>query len=324
METINNQFDLNSLRVLVALEETRNVSRAADLMGMSQSGFSTALARLRKRLNDDLFVRIPGGMEPTARAITMVEAARQVLSHVESSLLERPVFTPKTAQSEFHLALTDIAEIVFIPRLLHHLEREAPGIRIECSSPGQGQLRDMLETGKLDLALGYFPDLEANNFYQQRLYQHTFACMVRKHHPVLASKFDRDTYCALGHAVVASPARSNDLLDRLLERHKIKRRIVVRTPHYLTLPSIISESDLVASVPLAIAEYFARLGVVEVLPLPVAPPVFGVQQYWHRRVNQDAGHKWLREQMVGLFNSKSDPWLQTEHSLYGKIRSQRQ
>ena len=324
METINKYFDLNSLRVLVALEETRNVSRAADLLDMSQSGFSTALARLRIRLNDDLFVRIPGGMEPTARASTMVEVARQVLSQVESSILEKPVFSPTTAQLEFHLALTDIAQIVFIPRLLHHLEKEAPGVQIECSSPGQGQLRDMLETGKLDLALGYFPDLEANGFYQQRLYQHTFACMVRKGHPVLSGKLDRDTYRALGHAVVASPARSNDLLERLLERHKIKRRIIVRTPHYLTLPSIISESDLVASVPLAIAEYFAQLGVVEVLALPVPPPVFGVQQYWHRRTNQDAGHKWLREQMVRLFNSNSDPWLQTERSLYGQIRGRRQ
>jgi DNA-binding transcriptional LysR family regulator len=290
---------------------------------MSQSGFSTALARLRKRLNDDLFVRIPGGMEPTGRAMTMVEAARQALSQVESSILERPIFSPKTAQSEFRLALTDIAEIVFIPRLLNHLEKEAPNVRIECSSPGQGQLRDMLETGKLDLALGYFPDLEANSFYQQRLYQHTFACIVRKGHPVLSEKFDRDTYRAMGHAVVASPARSNDLLERLLERHKIKRRIVVRSPHYLTLPAIISQSDLVASVPLAIAEYFARLGVVEVLALPVTPTVFDVQQYWHRRANQDAGHKWIREQMLSLFNSVSDPWLHTERSLYGQIRGRR-
>jgi DNA-binding transcriptional LysR family regulator len=322
VETIDTKFDLNLLRVLVSLEETRNVSRAADLLGMSQSGFSTALARLRKRLNDDLFVRVPNGMAPTVRALAMVESARQVLSQVENSILEGIVFTAKTAQMEFNLALTDIAEIVFIPRLLNHLEKVAPGIGIKCSSPGQGQLRDMFETGKLDLALGYFPDLEVNGFYQQRLYKHTFACMVRKDHPVLSSKFDLDSYNAFGHAVVASPARSNDLLDRLLERHKIKRRIVVRTPHYLTLPSIISESNLVASVPLAIADYFARLGLVEVLPLPFAPPVFGVQQYWHRRANQDSAHKWLRDQMVSLFNSKSDPWLQTERLLYGRVRSQ--
>ena len=293
------------------------------MLGMSQSGFSTALARLRKRLREDLFVRTPGGMEPTARTMIMVEAARQVLAQVESTILERPVFSPRTAQAEFHLALTDVAEIVFIPRLLHHLGREAPGVQIECSSIGQGQLRDMLETGQMDLALGYFPDLEANGFYQQRLYQHTFACMVRRKHPVLSGKFDRDAYNALGHAVVSSPARSNDLLERFLERHKIKRRIMVRTPHYLTLPSIISESDLVASVPLAIAEYFARLGVVEILPLPLRPPVFDVQQYWHRRANQDAGHKWLREQMASLFNVESDPWMQMEGALYGDIRGKR-
>ena len=144
--------------------------------------------------------------------------------------------------------------------------------------------------------------------------------MVRQGCPVLSEKFDRDTYRALGHVVRASPARSNDLIERLLERHKIKRRIVVRTPHYLTLPSIISQSDLVAIVPLAIADYFASLGVVEVLALPVTPTVFDVQQYWHRRANQDTGHKWLREQMVHLFNSISDPWLQIERQPSGLCR----
>ena len=321
MKTIFKDFDLNSLKVLIALEKTRNVSRAAELMGMSQSGFSTALARLRIRLGDDLFVRIPGGMEPTARALKMVEAARHVLLEVEDQILEEPNFRPISDKAEFHFALTDIAEIVFLPTLLKFAESQAPHISIHCSSQNQLDLKLLHETGKIDLSLGYFPDLESNGFYQQRLYSHTFACMVRKNHPIIKQGLNKDNFQDLGHAVVSSPARSNSILEKALDRYKIKRNIVLETPHYLTLPSIIKETDLVASVPLAIASYFADLGLVEILGLPFRPPVFSVRQYWHKRVNQDPKHKWLRTEMINLFNKRSDPWLDTEISLYGNIRN---
>ena len=321
MKTIFKDFDLNSLKILIALEKARNVSRAAELMNMSQSGFSTALARLRVRLGDELFVRIPGGMEPTSRAIKMVEAARHVLLEVEAQILEEPNFDPKTDKGEFHFALTDVAEIVFMPLLLKLMQTQAPNITVHCSTQGQADLKDLHETGKIDLSLGFFPDLESNGFYQQRLYSHTFACMVRKNHPILKQGLNKENYQTLGHAAVSSPARSNQILEKSLDRYSIKRNITLETPHYLTLPSIIKETNLVASVPLAIASYFADLGIVEILALPFRPPVFSVRQYWHKRVNQDPKHKWLRHQMVNLFNKTSDPWLDTEISLYGNIRN---
>ena len=323
MNTIKTDFDLNALRILVALEATRNVSRAAEAIDMSQSGFSTALARLRLRLGDQLFVRIPGGMEPTARALAIVETARNVLAQVENHVLEQPVFDPRTARAEFRLSMADVAEIVFMPQLLQHLERAAPLASIQSHSIGADLLRDRLETGKVDLALGYFPDLEATGFYRQRLYTHTFACIVRKGHPVLQDGLSKAAFQALGHAVVASPARSNHLLEQALERNRLQRRIVVSSPHHLSLAAMVAETDLVATVPLATADHFSKLGQVMVVPLPFRPPVFAVQQYWHRRANQDPRHQWLREQMVGLFNPAQDRWLATESALYGNIRPRR-
>lgn len=319
METIDSRFDLNLLRVVVALEQTRSVSRAAERLNMSQSGFSTALTRLREQLGDPLFVRTARGMAPTARAAAVIRAAQSVLDCVQAEVLTPPPFEPATACTEFKLVMADVAEIVFLPRLLHHLGRVAPGVRVHSETLPRLALQEALETGQADLALGYFPDLSGAGFYQQTLYRHTYACMLRPGHPVGAHGLTLARYGALRHAVVSAPARSDDLFEDFLQRQGIHRQIGLRTPHHLSLPSIIETTDLIATVPLATADRFARLGLVEIRPLPFAPPVFEVQQNWHARNHDEPRMRWLRREIAGLFNERSDPWQRLQAQLYPSV-----
>lgn len=323
MKTINKTFDLNLLRVLVALDRTRNVSRAAEELEMSQSGFSTALARLRQRFNNELFVRTNQGMTPTPRAIGIVETARHVLDNVQTGILEQPVFDPMTSNAKFRLSLADLAEVVFLPRLLKHLQRHAPLATVQSVSMTRDALSEAMESGSIDLALGYFPDLQTSGFYVQRLYTHTYACMVRPGHSVLKKGMTKEAFIAHRHAVVMSPARTSDLFDGFLERNNIVRDVAVRTPHHLSLPSIVGGSDLIATVPMATAFYFASLGAVTLVPLPFKPPVFSVQQHWHKRGHQDPQNQWLRQQISQLFNDSTDIWKSTEIDFYGNIRGPR-
>lgn len=322
METIETSFDLNLLRVLVALERTRNVSRAAELLGMSQSGFSTALARLRRQCGDLLFVRTAGTMAPTPRAERMVSTAHAVLAQVSEGVLGEPEFRPADSRTEFRLAMADVAEIVFLPRLLRRLQELAPQVTLTSASYTTDALHTGMADGSIDLALGYFPDLDGEAFFGQRFYTHTFACMVRRAHPLAAAarrgQLTIQDYLAHGHAAVASPARSNGLLEQVLERRGLRRRVVMRTPHYLGLPAIIESTDLVAILPLAAGVRFAQMGSVQLLPLPFEPPSFGVQQHWHRRVQHDSRHRWLRATMADLFNEATDEWRDVESALYGK------
>ncbi len=320
MKTIEKNFDLNALRVLVALHDSRNVTRAAEALDMSQSGFSTALSKLRLQLGDPLFVRTRSGMEATQRAMDIVETARRLLDDVQQSILEQPVFRPETEKVEFRLSMADLAEIVFLPKLIAHLSVVAPWITVSTESLPPEPLRAALESGRIDLAVGYFPDLEINGFFKQRLYSHTYACILRPTHPLQGKALTREAYCSLGHAVVMSPARTNDLFERFLERKGIHRRVVAQTPHHLSLPSIVAASDLVACVPVATAQYFARLGEVNMSPLPFKPPVFPVQQHWHRRSHKNIRTAWLRQQISLLFNDATDIWLETERLFYGAIR----
>lgn len=318
MEPIDTAFDLNLLRVLVALDRTRNVSRAAETLDMSQSGFSTALARLRERFGDALFVRTATGMEPTPRARQMIETARSVLDQVQDGIIAPPVFEPATTRTEFRLAMADVAKIVFMPRLLHHFQEHAPHARVSCGPLVSEDLTLALETGAIDLALGYFPDLGAQAFFHQRLYTHTYACMMRRGHPLGASRLSEKSYASAGHAVVRSPARSNILFEQFLQRRGVERRVVLSTPHHLSLPAIVSKSDLIATVPLATGALFAEFGAIQLVPLPFRPPSFPVQQHWHRLYNRDPRNAWLRGQVANLFNDATDEWVEMEARLYGK------
>ena len=317
---IDNDFDLNLLRVLVAVSGTRSVTLAAQALGMSQSGFSTALARLRRRFDDVLFVRTTDGMAPTPRAQRMVEAAEAVLARVAESILDQPAFDPLTTRTEFRLAMADVAEIVYLPRLISHLATHAPHAGVVSSYLMPQALQLAMAAGEIDLAIGYFPDLNSQAFFKQRLYTHTYACLMRRGHPLGAGLLTTKAYAVQGHAVVASPARSNELFERFLERRGIQRRVVLRTPHHLSLPAIIEGTDLLASVPLAAGMRFARQGSVQMARLPFKPPSFPVQQHWHRLVHDDLRNKWLRRQIAMLFNDSSDEWREMERALYGASR----
>jgi len=310
-------FDLNLLRILLALDRTRHVTRAAELLNMSQSGFSSALARLRQHSGDALFVRNSAGMTPTPRAERMIEAANRAMATVHEGILAPPDFDPASARTEFRLAMSDLAEVVFLPRLLGHLQKAAPGITLRCDAYAEDRVQDVLASGEVDLALGYYPDLSTQTHMHQRLYRHTFACMVRSGHPLAGGRLTAKVFAAAGHVVVTSPSRSGQLLELQLRRRGIKRRVVLSTPHHLSLPAIVSNTDLIATVPLAVAMRFAESALVRLVPLPFLPDLFDVQQHWHRRYQHDPRHSWFRRQLAMLFNEASDRWLEMERSLYG-------
>jgi DNA-binding transcriptional LysR family regulator len=312
-------FDLNLLRVLLALHRFHSVTKAADHLDMSQSGFSSALARLRKHTGDSLFVRTSQGMAATPRAEEIIQAALPALKLVERRILAHPTFEAVTARTQFRLVMADVAQIVFLPRLIAHLQQVAPYVTVICEQLTSEALLQALATGEADLALGYFPELLTQAFFHQRLYVHTFVCMARRDHPLEDGKLTASAFSELGHIVVTLPARTGSLFAEWLKRHKVKRRVVLHTPHHLTIPDILEATDLIATVPHAAGARFAKMGTVKLLPLPFAPPpLFPVHQFWHRRNQNEVGHRWLRNEISMLFNDASDEWKPVERSLYGK------
>ncbi|CAB3792515.1 PCP degradation transcriptional activation protein [Paraburkholderia caffeinitolerans] len=303
------ELDLNLIPYLVAMDETRNVSRAAERMGVSQPRVSTALGKLREYFGDPLFVRTAHGMEPTPRALGLIPAARDALIRIEKGMLEAQDFDPATSTHTFSIALSDVGEIVFLPRLLQMFAERAPNANLRSVSLPHNQVERGLESGDIDLAVGYFPDLAGNNFFQQRLFTHRFICLMRSSHPLAGKPLTLKQFLALGHAVVRAEGRSQEVLERFLERKRLHRRAVLETPHFMSLPFILTRTDLIATVPHAIgfayASEHASIALVEP-PLPL--PRFDLKQHWHRKYHNAPRGEWLRRVVTELFNDAMDEW----------------
>jgi DNA-binding transcriptional LysR family regulator len=303
------ELDLNLIPYLVALDDTRNVSRAGELLGVSQPRVSSALGKLRAYFDDPLFVRTSHGMEPTPRALALLPAARAALAQIARGVVAPPHFDPAACRDTFTIALSDVGEIVFLPRLLQALAQQAPHANLRSVSLPHAEVERGLESGDVDLAVGYFPDLDGGNFFQQRLFTHRFICLMRRGHPLAAQPLTLEQFLACGHAVVRADGRSQEILERHLAKARLRRRAVLETPHFMSLPFILGRTDLIATVPHAIGyAYAAEHASIMLVEPPLPLPRFDLRQHWHRKFHNDPRVGWLRGVVTGLFNDALDEW----------------
>ena len=298
-------LDLNLLYVLVALDEERSVSAAAQKLRRSQPGVSVALAKLREFFDDPLFVRSGNGMQPTPRASSLVGSARAVLARIGTEIVAEPPFDPIKSDRVVSLVLSDVGEVVFLPTLLRQLRGRMPKAMVRSVTLPANKVAEQLESGEVDLAIGYFPDLKKHNFYQQALYSDTFASLIRSDHGMRAHKLSIKQYLQLEHAVVRAESRTEEVIENYLARRKIRRRVVLTTPHFASAPMIVAQSDLIVTIPLPLARYFSKVAAgVRVVQLPFEPPRIALRQFWHRKVHHDARNRWLRALVYELFHDE--------------------
>lgn len=298
--------DLNLLPIAFALYDELNVSRAARALGMSQPAVSMALRRLREAFDDPLFVRVPTGVAPTPRAHALVRAARPLVDRLQESLKVEEAFDPAQTTSTFTIALTDTGELAFLLRLLKAFRAQAPRCIIRSVAVPPAQLAHELEHGEVDLAVGYYPALASKNFRQRRLESQGFACLMRAGHPRRVKRLTLNDFLALEHAVVRAEGRSQEVLERFLERRRIRRKVVLVTPHFLSIPFIIARSDLVATIPEKMAAYFATVSPdLAVATLPFDTVTFDLKLHWHRRFDNEPRSRWLREQFIRSYSNEA-------------------
>ena len=184
--------------------------------------------------------------------------ARPLVERLQKDLKTEETFDPGRTVSTFAIALSDIGELAFLLRLLNAFRSQAPHCVIRSVAVPPLQLAHELEKGEIDLAVGYFPTLTSKNFRQRRVETQHFACLMRAGHPRCAARLSLKDFLALDHAVVSAEGRSQEILERLLERRRIRRRVVLVTPHFLSIPFVIARSDLVAAIPEKLAAISPR------------------------------------------------------------------
>ena len=292
-------LNLNLLLVLDALNREQNVTRAAKRLGLTQSAVSNALAQLRLALGDPLFVRARRGVVPTERAQELAGPVRQALAIVDTALEGTGAFDPQKSTRSFVIAASDYTEYVVLPALLRHLEREAPGVRIEVRSWGYHEVPASLEAGEVDLMLGYYGALPPGH-HEQPLFQEEYVCIVRKGHPTVRGRLTLKRYLALGHVLVTQRPGSIGSVDTALGRMGLSRRIGARVSHFLMVPQLVAETDLVAALSRRIAEPALKALSLSLHAPPLELPKSSVGQVWHERTHDDAANRWLRGVMAQI------------------------
>jgi DNA-binding transcriptional LysR family regulator len=300
-------FDLNLLMVLDALLEERSITRAARRLGVSQPMISISLRKLRDNLGDELFVRSRGEMVPTERAQAFERPLRNIIYAIRHSILEETAFDPERENGIFRICLSDIGELEFVPNLIRHMHREAPALQIRSVVLEPSELERELESGDVDLAVGYFPDLVSSNLQQQLLFEHKFACLIRHGHPKVRGELTLDQFLSLQHVVVEHRARRKDLFERTLEKAGLSRSVVLYLPNYVSVPFILEDSDLIATVARPLANKFAPLCGLQIFEPPLATVPIEVKQFWHRRYQRSPRHIWLRNIVREI--SQNKPYL---------------
>jgi DNA-binding transcriptional LysR family regulator len=302
-------FDLNLLPVLVQIYDRGSVSAAAVHLGLSQSAVSAILAKLRLKYGDPLFQRAGHGMQPTARMRTLIEPLRQALAGLDRTFLFEHGFTPGTTEQTFTIAMTDLGEMVFLPKIVRRVRELAPRASVRSVAANAAQIERGLETGEIDLAVGYFPDLKEKSFLEKHLFFHHFVCLLRANHPITAATLSLAQFLSVGHAVVYGAGRTYEIFERFLRAKKIHRRVALETPHFMSIPFVISQSDLIVTVPHAVGMFVRSVHMnVRIAQPPLRTPRIDLKLHWHRNYQRDAKNRWIRDLVADLFTDESDEW----------------
>lgn len=293
-------LDLNLLLVFREIFRERQISAAAKRLRLTQSAVSNALARLRLSAGDELFVRTADGMQPTPYAERMAEPVAAALAQLEQAFRPPQAFEPDGSRRRFTLALTDVGEMYFMPRLVARCAALAPQVVIATVRLGAIDLRAEMEAGRVDLALGAFEDAPGA-LYQRRLFQQPYVTLFRAGHALDGGEITAARLASAQHLVVTAMDSPYNDINRALATAGIALDQAISVPHFAAVPYILGTTELVATVPQKLAERAAGPFQLRYAHSPLALAALQTNMFWHRRYHQDEGGRWLRGLLAELF-----------------------
>jgi len=288
-------IDLNLFIVFDAIYTEGNLTRAGQIVGITQPAASNALARLRETLNDPLFIRTAQGMTPTPLAQNIITPVRNALQLLRSSVQNSRIFDPSQAHKTFRLSMTDLIEDLLLPPTFQRLSKIAPQIRIESLLARRRDTAKELAAGHLDFAI----DIPLNNdphLCHTKLFADRYVCAMRQGHPLSTHKsISLKQYLGAQHIQISSRRSGLGPVDLALGKIGLQRSIALRSQHYLMAHTVLQSTDLIITAPAR----FAICHQLHYVELPVAgiAPIES-HLFWHSSADQDPANRWMREQLL--------------------------
>lgn len=299
-------IDFNFLIIFDTLFNELSVSITAEKLGLTQPNVSYALKKLRVFFNDELFVRTASGMQPTYRAVEISKPISNIVTIMRSDVLGQVNFDPVESSRKFIINTTDIGEITFIPKLIKHFRNISPNLSIESISLPTSQLSQAMMTGDIDVALGYYPELSHSTFKTQGFAGHPLVCIARKKHPLFVEGMTLNSYSKAEHIGLIGNGHSQKIIEDGIHRIGAKRFISFYSHNFMSIPIIVSQTDLIATVPKMLAVVFKEHAEIEIYSTPFQLDPIPIGIYWSQHKDNDLGHKWLRRTIFDIFYN-NDP-----------------
>jgi DNA-binding transcriptional LysR family regulator len=292
-------LDLNLLRVFDAVARERHVTRAAERLNLSQPAVSNALARLRHALGDELFLRRPGGVEPTALALSLAQPVADALDRITEALSSRAPFEPAQSTRVFPVAFSEYAEAVLAPTLLSRIAAEAPRCLLAIRHGDRTNWEALLTGGAALLAVGVLPEPPAL-YTRLRLLPEAFCTLMRPDHPLAEGRLTTERFVSVPH-VLHSPNGSRDgAVDAALSEAGHPRRLGAVVAHLSAVPEILLRTDMITTLSARLARELARSHALVVRDPPIEIRHTRLSMIFHRRFDADPGHAWLRRLILAV------------------------
>lgn len=299
-------LELHHLRVLDVLLREHSLTRAAQVLHVTQPALSKTLARLRRYFDDPLFVRVSHRMEPTPKALELAGPVANILGQMHALRSEHVPFDPKVSNRTFNFCVVDAGVIKLLPPLVNRILVDAPRVRLRVMQLDGQHLESWLESGTVDFAMGSFPSL-VKGIRRQPLWVEEYVSVVNRGHPRLSSTPTLKDFAAERHVLVSTlgVGHAHQQVERALEAAIPPENIVCRVPIFIAAAVMAKHTDAIATLPLSIATVLAEDLGLEVVRPPIKLPRIEIFQYWHDRFHREPGNKWIRSVFADLFRNRA-------------------
>ena len=290
-------FDLNLFVILNSIYTEGSLTKAAEVVGITQPAVSNALSRLREKFDDELFVRTGSGMVPTQKTENIIKDIQNALQLMQKSVNEPDEFDPATSQKTFRISLGDINEGRILAILISKIEKQAPNIKLECYYTARGQVPHALATNELSFAVDPFiPNSKDTN--STKVFSDKFVIAHRANHPVSKiTEITLDEALKLKYINISNRKRGASVVEMEMQKMQLQPEIALRAQHYLVTPEIVRSSDLC----LLCSETFAKKHGLSYVNLPFDVPPLEQYLIWHKSDDNDGSHIWMRTLIAESF-----------------------
>lgn len=290
-ETHLRNVDLNLLTVFDAVMQLQNITRTANMLGMSQPAVSNAVARLKIMFNDDLFVRFGRGIQPTMRARQLFGPIRQALQLVMNEL-PGAGFDPNVSIREFNVAICSPLDKRLTSQVLNAVETLSTDVSIKLQTIVNDNIEHQLRYQNIEFMISY-RKFDRPDFCNQALFNDELVLVAAQKHPRISPHMSDEKYLKEKHAVM--------MLDRFYsfsspyyDDPELHSQIAYQGTDLSSVMEIVSKTEMVALVPRWMAQSSAGILNLSVIPLPWMKNNLTCYLSWHESSSKDKGNMWMK------------------------------